>query len=115
MNKRLLFGLLLGALLGVFWIIGASVRSTETLSTSYLFSFWFNRVIIGLVIGLISTKSKLGVRIIRGFGMGIFVSFAFYSATEFYDLIGFLVGGVYGVIIEFVLFKVESKVSNVEG
>jgi hypothetical protein len=34
----------------------------------------------------------------------------FYSATGFSDLIGFLAGGLYGFIIEFVL----SKVSGVE-
>lgn len=109
MNKRLLIGLSLGALLGVFCIIGASVRTTETLSNSYLFSFWFNRVLIGLVIGLVVTSAPLKIRIIRGFLMGIFVSFAFYSATDFFDLTGFLVGGVYGMIIEYVLFKFETK------
>jgi hypothetical protein len=41
--------------------------------------------------------------------VGLFVSFAFYSATEFYDLLGFLVGAIYGLIIEFVLYKLENK------
>jgi len=34
------------------------------------------------------------------------ISFAFYSATEFLDLTGFLVGAVYGIIIEFVAKKI---------
>ncbi len=112
MNKRLLIGLLLGALLGVFCIIGASVRTTESLSSSYLLSFWFNRVLIGLVIGLIFSTTPLKIRIVRGFLVGLFESFAFYSATDYYDLVGFLVGGVYGMIIEYVLFKVEIKGIN---
>jgi hypothetical protein len=110
MNKqRLLYALLLGAILGVFCIIGAQTRYTDSVSNMYLFGFWFNRVIIGLVIGVITVNCSLKKSLIRGFALGLIVSFAFYSSTEFYDLIGFLVGGVYGMIIEFTLYKIENK------
>ena len=105
MSKRLMFGLITGAILGVFCIIGAQVRSDFTQSISYLFSFWYNRVLMGLVIGLFSSNYKLKVLLIRGAIVGGLVSLAFYSATGFSDLIGFLAGIFYGVIIEFVLYK----------
>lgn len=106
MNKRLLFGLILGAILGVFCIVGASLRMPGELSFVYLFSFWFNRLLMGLVIGLLSKPKHIKFGLIRGVFFGAFVSFAFYSATEFNDLMGFLAGVVYGMIIETVLFYV---------
>jgi hypothetical protein len=109
MNKRLLYGLVLGAILGIFCIIGASLRMPGTLSNVYLFSFWFNRLLMGLVIGLFSRPKTLIIAAIRGILLGAFVSFAFYSATEFLDLMGFLAGLAYGIIIEIILFKVISK------
>lgn len=104
MYKRLLISLALGALLGVVCILGAQSRYNGTLGSAYLFAFWFNRVIIGLTIGLISWDAPLIKRLIRGFILGLVVSFAFYSSTDFLDLAGFLVGGVYGVVIELVLY-----------
>ena len=106
MSKRLIVTLITGALLGVVCIIGAQLRYDGVLKTSYLISFWFNRVLMGLVIGLISSNTSLLKRLLRGLIVGLLISFAFYSATEFMDLTGFLVGGVYGVIIEFVAYKV---------
>jgi hypothetical protein len=104
MNKRVLYGLILGALLGVVCIVGAQLRMPGQLSSAYLFSFWYNRVLIGLVIGLFSKPKSLRIGLLRGLVLGAFVSFAFYSATEFLDITGFIAGLVYGVIIECVLF-----------
>ena len=109
MSKRLVVSLITGAILGIFCIVGASLRSIETLSAAYLFSFWFNRVVLGLVIGLLGTKLAITKRLLRGLVVGLFISLAFYSATEFNDLTGFLAGGVYGVIIEYVTYKIETK------
>jgi len=105
MNKRVIIGLITGAILGIFCIIGAQVRSDFTQSISYLFSFWYNRVLMGLVIGLFGGQYRLHILLTRGALLGALVSLAFYSATGFSDLIGFLAGIVYGVIIEFVLYK----------
>ncbi len=110
MNQRLLFGLLLGALLGVVCIIGAQIRSDFTQETSYLFAFWYNRVILGLLIGVLPIIS-LKKAILRGALLGAIVSLAFYSSTEFNDFIGFIAGIAYGVIIETALFYVK-KLSN---
>lgn len=105
MNKRLVIGLITGAILGIFCIIGANLRYGGDLSTAYLFSFWFNRLIMGLVIGLLPVWEHPLKFSTRGLFIGLFVSFAFYSATEFQDLTGFLAGGVYGIIMEWTTKK----------
>ncbi len=105
MSKRLKVTLVAGAILGVFCIIGASLRYPESIENWYLFAFWFNRLLMGLVIGLLSFNKSIKYILIRGFIVGLIVSFAFYSATNYLDLPGFLVGGVYGMIIEFAAYK----------
>ena len=111
MKKKILTGTSVGALLGLVCILGATLRTSGELSTAYLFAFWFNRVIMGLFISLLPTVCETSLqKYIRSILSGLLISFMFYSATEFYDLLGFLAGGVYGLIIEFVL----SKVSGIE-
>lgn len=102
--KRIAVALITGAILGVFCIVGAQGRTEEVLSNSYLFGFWFNRFLMGFVIGLLP-DTDIVKRLVRGLLVGLFVSFAFYSATNYFDLLGFLVGGVYGMIIEGVLHQ----------
>ena len=109
MNKRLIATFITGSILGVFCIIGAQLRSNGALEIDYLFSFWFNRLVMGLFIGLITWKISLPKRLIRGLIVGLFISFAFYSATSFSDTTGFLAGGVYGIIIEYVGYRFEKK------
>lgn len=101
--KQYLKGLLIGAILGIVCIIGASLRSTEELSTLYLFSFWFNRVMMGFTFSLLpNVKTSLN-KVLIGLSLGLLVSFMFYSATDFNDLMGFLAGGAYGLILMFSL------------
>jgi hypothetical protein len=111
--KRIGFGLGIGALLGIVCIIGASIRMPGELSTAYLFGFWYNRLLMGLVIGLFSKPKNFKVAMIRGIVLGAFVSFAFYSSTEFFDLTGFLAGVVYGIIIEAaLLYLTKNQISE---
>jgi hypothetical protein len=108
-KKRVMSGVLLGAILGIVCIVGATVRTSVELSNAYLLAFWYNRLLMGLVIGLFPSI-PLKKALIRGAVIGLLVSFAFYSATTYQDLMGFLVGALYGVVIEYSLFKVkESK------
>lgn len=107
LNKKLIIGMTLGAILGIFCILGARLRLPDHASFSYLFSFWYNRVILGVIIGLLPSLKSLKLSLLRGLIVGAFVSFAFYSATDFLDLMGFFAGLVYGIIIEFVLFKLN--------
>ncbi len=109
MNKRVYLGIMMGAILGVFCIIGAITRYQEEPTIIYLFSFWYNRVIIGAMIGLLPTLKNLKYTLVRGFIVGLLISLAFYSATEFYDLMGFMAGGFYGVIIDTVLYYKKTE------
>lgn len=104
-RKRLIIGLIMGALLGVICIVGAQLRSGFEREFVYLIAFWYNRLLIGFVIGIASSSSNIKVILIRGALIGFLVSFAFYSATGFDDVVGFIAGIIYGVIIEFTAYK----------
>ena len=101
--KKYYNGILLGAGLGVICIVGASLRSNEQLSTLYLFSFWFNRVMMGFTFSLLPNVKTSLIKVFIGLFLGFLISFMFYSATDFKDLMGFLAGGVYGLILIFSL------------
>lgn len=107
MNKKIVYGCILGAILGILCIIGASLRMPDTLTNIYLLSFWYNRLMIGFIIGLLPSLKSFKLSLLRGLIIGALVSFAFYSATEFLDLMGFFAGLLYGFIIEAILFKLK--------
>lgn len=107
MTKRINVALLAGAVLGVFCIVGALIRSGFQVEYTLLFSLWYNRLLMGLVIGLPWPKIGLLKRLARGAVLGLIVSFAFYSATGFTDVVSFLAGIVYGIIIEYLAFRAE--------
>jgi hypothetical protein len=72
----------------------------------FLFATWFNRVVLGLMIGFYTPVSgKLSTAALRGSLLGLIVSFSLYSATEFIDTPGFIAGIVYGVIIDILATK----------
>jgi hypothetical protein len=100
MNRRMIESLIGGALLGIVCVIGASIRSGFTADSIFVFALWFNRLIIGLVIGAPWPKTNKSRALIRGGILGLLVSFAFYSATSFVDPVSFGAGIVYGVILE---------------
>ena len=100
MTKRMKVALIGGALLGLICVIGAYVRSGYNASATYVFSLWYNRVIIGLVIGAPWAATSKRIVLVRGALFGLLVSFAFYSSTGFVDPVSFLAGIVYGVILE---------------
>jgi hypothetical protein len=101
--------IIINALLGVICIAGAQSRSGFTNEAYYLFSFWFNRLLMGIVIGLawgrLNTLHAIGRRAF----LGLLVSFAFYSSTGFKDVIGFMAGIVYGIIIEYAALRLGEK------
>lgn len=100
MTKRMKEALIGGALLGIVCVIGAYVRSGSTASPEFVFSLWYNRVILGLVVGAPWVKSIRGKALLRGALLGLLVSFAFYSSTGFKDPVSFVAGILYGVILE---------------
>lgn len=105
LTKRLKVSLVTGAILGVVCIIGASARSGFESEAYWLFALWYNRVLMGLVIGLPWENIGLTKAIVRGAVLGFLVSFAFYSSTGFSDIVSFLAGIIYGMIIEYFAFK----------
>ncbi len=105
LTQRMKVSLITGAILGVVCIIGASIRSGFDLNASYLFAFWYNRLLMGFVIGLLDGKMGLPKVLYRGAGIGLLVSFAFYSSIGYGDPVGFIAGIIYGIIIEYVAIK----------
>ena len=104
-TKRMWICLASGAILGVICIIGALVRSGFKSDAILLFSLWYNRLLMGLLIGAAWKNLSLPKVLGRGAILGFIVSFAFYSSTGFNDLVSFLAGVIYGIIIEYVAFK----------
>ncbi|NLN46954.1 MAG: hypothetical protein GX153_10390 [Clostridiaceae bacterium] len=112
MNKRMKVSLIGGALLGLICVAGAYVRSGLTISPVYVFSLWYNRVIIGLAVGapwITTVKSKA---LLRGAILGLLVSFAFYSSTDFQDPVSFAAGILYGLMLEAWLSRFGEKWSR---
>ncbi|MDW7658552.1 MAG: hypothetical protein SCM11_15395 [Bacillota bacterium] len=109
LTRRLIIAAVTGAVLGLFCIAGAWFRSGFNQEVLYLFAFWFNRLLMGIVIGLADAPHKKPAPWIRGAVLGFLVSFAFYSAAGYQDLIGLLAGVLYGVIIEYVAGRYGQK------
>lgn len=107
MKRRMIESLIGGVLLGLVCVIGAYVRSGFTASPTFVFSLWYNRVILGLLVGAPWPKVSRNKALLRGALFGLLVSFAFYSSTGFADHISFVAGVVYGVILEAWLSRKE--------
>ena len=98
MNKKLTVSIISGSLLGIICIIGGGIRMGFSGNGLYLFALWYNRLIMGILIGL--TKMNPGIPgLAKGGFLGLIVSLAFFLSTGMNDVISFLAGIVYGVII----------------
>lgn len=107
-TKRLIVAIITGAVLGVFCIIGASVRYGSQAAPAMLASLWYNRLIMGFVIGLYSKAQSLSKAMLRGAVTGLLISFAFFLSGGMSDYVSFLVGIVYGLIIELTAYKLDT-------
>lgn len=106
MSKRAMIGLLAGAVLGVFCIVGLHFRMGSLVAPHFLFATWFNRVLMGLLIGFYTPKSSnITHAALRGGVLGLAMSFSLYTASGFIDTPGFMAGIVYGVIIDIICTK----------
>ena len=105
MNKRIKVSIFGGALLGLLCVIGAYIRSGFTASPNFVFSLWYNRVILGLIIGAPWKERARSKVLLRGGILGLLVSFAFYSTTGFQDPVSFVAGIFYGIILEWWLSR----------
>jgi hypothetical protein len=109
--KRIGLATLLGAILGIFCIIGAGGRVGGWVGNEILLiGLWYNRVVMGVLIGFAGTlemintgkKSKWLNSILRGAILGLVVSLQFFLSTEFLDPLTFLAGILYGIIIDLI-------------
>lgn len=103
MTKKMKLSLLLASTLGVVCIVGSYIRSGYMVDVLWMFSLWYNRVLLGFILGLPWPHRSMNASLFRGAFVGLLVSFAFYSATGFVDSISFIAGIFYGMIIEYAL------------
>lgn len=109
-TQRVLTGVLMGAFLGIFCIVGVGARLGFGGNEVYLFGMWYNRVVMGLVIGLAGSVKIIDSEynfIVRGFLLGLVVSAAITLSTEFRDVPSFFAGLAYGVIIDWAATRRE--------
>jgi hypothetical protein len=96
--------LAVGALLGVLCIVGVGARVGFAGNAGFLFSIWYNRLLMGLLIGLAGEVTLLQARkaniVVRGLLLGTLVTLASSLSTDFRDLPSFFAGIVYGPIID---------------
>jgi len=55
-----------GALLGIVCVVGAYIRSGSTASPGFVFSLWYNRVIISLAVGAPWKERNRSQALLRG-------------------------------------------------
>jgi len=117
--RRIGIALIVGALLGVLCIIGVGSRIPGGYSNVvYLSAVWYNRVLMGLMVGLAggitlikSDKDKNYINAIaRGLLIGIIVSSATLLLSEtILDFMGWIAGIIYGPIIDVVATAIEKQ------
>ena len=118
LTSRMKTSIIIGAILGIFCIIGVGFRFGYRNNTVYLIGMWYNRLLMGIVIGLVADRRRIMV-VLRGALLGLMVSLAFFITTEFKDPIGFIAGIGYGIIIDYVatnyshiVLKISQKLTN---
>lgn len=107
-KKRLVIALISGALLGIICVVGVSQRLGFSGNGLFILATWYNRVIMGLVIGLAGgitlIKGKFNP-LLRGLLLGLIISLALFLSTGLRDPLGFVAGLAYGVIIDYLASK----------
>lgn len=117
--RRIGIAVIVGALLGVLCIIGVGSRIPGNYSNVvYLTAVWYNRVIMGLMVGLAggitiikSDKEKNFVNaIVRGLIIGVIITSATLLLSEtILDWLGWLAGVAYGPIIDVIATVAEKS------
>ncbi len=108
----------MGALLGILCIIGVGGRVPGGFEANimYLLGVWYNRVIIGLVVGFAGNvtiiksdnEKNLVNAALRGLIFGFIISFAtIFGKSDWIDLMGLMAGVAYGIIIDLVATYVQ--------
>ena len=104
-KRRLFISVFMGMLLGVLCILGVGIRIGFAGNELFLFAMWYNRVLMGVVIGLAYDIQFIDSDwnfVVRGFVLGLLVTSAISFTSGFLDWPSFFAGLVYGVVIDFV-------------
>ncbi len=113
--KRLIIGIVMGAFLGIFCVIGVSLRLPNPVypnATIYLTGAWYNRVVMGALIGLAGgiklykDENNIVNSIIRGAIIGAFVSVGFSFLSQSITLTYFLAGIAWGIVNDLVTTRI---------
>ena len=116
--KRVLIATGVGAFLGIFCILGQSQRmptNPRPNATIYLIAAWYNRVIMGIMIGfagewcLLKKESNLNT-IIRGAILGTIVSISFGLLQQRMEIIYFFAGIVWGVLNDLITTAIMNRI-----
>ena len=115
MTKKLWLAIITGGVLGIFCIIWGALRLGWQGNQLLIISLWYNRLLMGFVIGLASglvlMRGELNW-LLRGAVLGLIVSAAYFLTTGAADWVPFLAGPIYGVVIEFILRRTE-KIADI--
>ena len=104
-SRRLTIAMVSGAILGIFCIIGMTIRQGFVGNELFILATWTNRVLMGIVIGLapyIDIRPTTPKILLRGAILGLIVGGSFYLSTSFKDTPGLFAGIIYGMIIDLV-------------
>lgn len=109
--KRMIISLILGTVFGVICALGSASQPDLNLALPILIAIGFNRVVIGLVVGL-AEHIKIPV-LLRGAIFGAIISLEVGISTLGEGIAGFLImviaGIIYGSIIDMVATKFSTK------
>ena len=111
LNNRMKISILTGIVLGIICILGSGLRVGFRENSLYLIALFYNRVMMGIVFGLLIDRTGINL-ILRGAILGLIISFAFYLSTGFADTIAFFAGVVYGVIIDVAASRYKYIIEN---
>ena len=108
MKRRMKTSLFISLILGIICVLGFIFREGFTNNFYFILALFYNRLLMGFVIGLLPNEKRILV-LLRGAFIGLVVAFAFYLSTYFHDPVSLFAGIIYGLIID----AFASKYSNV--
>ena len=95
--KRIVIGVITGAILGIICIVGVGSRLGFDNNEIYLIGMWYNRVVMGAIVGLsgeimlIEDNNNYNA-ILRGTIFGTIITSAIFFSTSFRDVPSFFAG-----------------------
>jgi hypothetical protein len=109
--NRMISALILGAIFGLFcaWATSTAPIPKEWLTLEFLIYIWYNRLILGFVIGFAENinfiKSRYSNAIIRGAIIGTIISVILVIIPGLAAISYLFAGTIYGIIIDVIATK----------